>query len=187
MYQSLSTNTISVTNFTQQSTSETCTYLAGQEILHLLWYPNVHDCSQKQFSIPSYQESLPSPHTVFCNDIHLAMAWSHKRSSSLLKLRCHKSNLKLLKLKVFWTNSDCQFVWDVDKCKEMALKTFSPHMYTTDTSLDMFHHMYIHCVDTETGGYFNDLQCWKCYKSKGHYHIQECNRYLHKLIRKWWN
>jgi len=55
MYQFLSTNTISVTNFTQQSTSlETCSYLPGQEILHLLRNPNIHDCSQEPFSIPSY-------------------------------------------------------------------------------------------------------------------------------------
>jgi len=55
MYQFLITTTISETNFTQHSTSsETCSYLPGQEILHLLWNPNVHDCSQEPISIPSY-------------------------------------------------------------------------------------------------------------------------------------
>jgi len=50
-------------------------------------------------------------------------------------------------------------VWVVYKFKEMAHKTFSPHMYITDIGLDMLHHMYIYCVETETGGYFNAFQC----------------------------
>jgi len=71
MYQFLSTNTISVTNFTQQSTSsETCSYLPGQEILHLLWNPNVHDCSQEPFSFQATW--IPStPHTVLFIQLQL--------------------------------------------------------------------------------------------------------------------
>jgi len=66
----------------------------------------------------------------------------------------------LLKLKVFLHKQcDCQFVWAVYKFKEMAHTTFSPHMYITDTGLDMLHHMYIQCVETEIGGYINVFQC----------------------------
>lgn len=50
-------------------------------------------------------------------------------------------------MRVFLHDSDCQFVWAVCKFKEMAHKTFSPHMYITDPGLDMLHHAQKYCVD----------------------------------------